>query len=157
MSTKVDLEYEELLDAAFQRFAELPRGAKMSASYDLRIAPAMISQVLNGNMKRKDILVKLYDWAMASTPEIIARRNDATLYNSQVLMTFIHEYLERDPTATLEVRLAYAAYKNWAEKQGYKVLRPQAFVALVRQTLPLVSLQNGKKVFAGVTLPTEEE
>lgn len=156
MSAQLDIEYEELLEAVHKKFLELPRGAKMTASYDLRIAPAMISQVLNGYMKRKDILDKLYNWAKVTTPEDIARRKDSTFYNAQILTTFLHEYLEREATATLEVRMAYAAYEKWTENQGYKVLKPAQFVALARQTLPLVSLQNGKKVFAGVTLPPEQ-
>lgn len=155
MSAQLDVEYEELLEAVHERFMELPRGAKMTASYDLRIAPAMISQVLNGYMKRKDILERLFDWAVRTTPEDVARRKDSTFYNSQVLTTFLHEFLERDPTETLEVRVAYKAYEKWTQLQGYKVLKPSQFVALARQTLPLVSLQNGKKVFAGVTLPSE--
>jgi hypothetical protein len=49
----------------------LGRGARRTCSFDLRLAPSVVSQVLNGRFIDPDVLARIVAWldARPSTPE----------------------------------------------------------------------------------------
>lgn len=150
-------EYESRLKEVNRKLSTLPRGAKMTASYDLRLAPSMISQVLLGNMYRIDILAMLEDWLSQISVEDIANRKNPVGQDVQLVSTFITACIESDPNGTLNIKELFSVYKGWVTSQGYSNIPINRFTSIVRQTYPLVTMPNGERVFAGIKVEDAAE
>ena len=57
-----DKKYWDAVTRVKNIFDELPRGAKMTASFDLRLPASIISQVVHGTMYRPDVIEMLEKW-----------------------------------------------------------------------------------------------
>jgi hypothetical protein len=65
------VEYDGERGRAAERMDALGRGARRTCSFDLRLAPSVVSQVLNGRFIDPDVLARIVAWldARPSTPE----------------------------------------------------------------------------------------
>lgn len=139
--------YGERLERVREGMDALPHGAQQSAAFDLRIAPSVVSNVINGRTVRDDVLGRLEEWLDEATPLSVASSRDSVADRAVTADEFAAERLAHDDRAMTPVDEVVDAYVAWlGDRPG---LSRWPLVNHLRKTWPTTKAASGQ-VFAGV-------